>query len=87
MFSQTLNSIIHFVKFSKLAPKLKEYFSPRVTHASELEFPSALSIKNSIRLIKEIFSNNLLTLTQKKRKKGKENTVAIVQVIVTRGTN
>lgn len=85
MFSQTLNSIIHFVKFSKLAPKLKEYFSPRVTHASELEFPSALSIKNSIRLIKEIFSNNLLI--QKKRKKGKENTVAIVQVIVTRGTN
>lgn len=85
MFSQTLNSIIHFVKFSKLAPKLKEYFSPRVTHASELEFPSALSIKNSIRLIKKIFSNNLLI--QKKRKKGKENTVAIVQVIVTRGTN
>lgn len=85
MFSQTLNSIIHFVKFSKLAPKLKEYFSPRVTHASELEFPSVLSIKNSIRLIKEIFSNNLLI--QKERKKGKENTVAIVQVIVTRGTN
>lgn len=85
MFSQTLNSIIHFVKFSKLAPKLKEYFSPRVTHASKLEFPSALSIKNSIRLIKEIFSNNLLI--QKERKKGKENTVAIVQVIVTRGTN
>lgn len=71
MFSQTLNSIIHFVKFSKLAPKLKEYFSLRVTHASELEFPSALSIKNSIRLIKEIFSNNLLTCNTEKEKERK----------------